>query len=79
VQALKARVAPLGCTVTTSLLFREPVAQYVSFYRYYIQKMQAADSAAGPGQPRGREAWGDTILDWASVVPDIQVRVVHTP
>ena len=37
VQALRKRVAPLGCSVTTSLLFREPVAQYVSFYRYYIQ------------------------------------------
>lgn len=58
--------------MTTSLLVREPVAQYVSFYRYYIEKMQTFKTELVP--IKGKEAWGDGILEWAGAVNDIQVR-----
>jgi hypothetical protein len=38
--ALRAATAHAGCAVTSSLLFREPAAQYKSFHRYYIEKLQ---------------------------------------
>lgn len=52
------------CKVTTSILVRDPLKQYLSFYNYYIKREQ---------QNRPRE-YGTTVADWARSVHDMQVR-----
>jgi len=58
-----------GCTITTSVLIREPLSQTLSFYEYYIRKQQDQD----PGQVKkmwpgvvGSESWGRDIGDYVS-------------
>ena len=78
VAALREQFEPLGCTVSTSILLRKPLPQYLSFYNYYIRKHQTA--AAGGDENRrwpdvmGSEAWGSDAGEWAAAVPDMQVR-----
>ena len=67
------------CEVTTSLLLREPFAQYLSFYEYYIRKQQEGEVRAehvGKGWPDvpGKAAWGRDIGEWATRVHDMQTR-----
>ena len=67
------------CEVTTSLLLREPFAQYLSFYEYYIRKQQEGEARAEhvgkrwPDVP-GKAAWGRDIGEWAARVHDMQTR-----
>lgn len=68
----RAELEALGCGVTTSLLFREPEAQYRSFWNYYIAKLRDDPDETDPG--KGPEAWGDTFQEWAALVPDLQLR-----
>ena len=68
-----------ACEVTTSLLLREPFAQYLSFYEYYIRKQQEGEVRAehvGKGWPDvpGKAAWGRDIGEWAARVHDMQTR-----
>ena len=69
---LKLELRALGCGVTTSLLFREPKAQYESFWKYYIQKLR--DDPDASALDKGPEAWGETFEAWAKRVPDLQLR-----
>eukprot|EP00239_Pterosperma_sp_CCMP1384_P010686 CAMPEP_0197859666 /NCGR_PEP_ID=MMETSP1438-20131217/34439_1 /TAXON_ID=1461541 /ORGANISM="Pterosperma sp., Strain CCMP1384" /LENGTH=248 /DNA_ID=CAMNT_0043476253 /DNA_START=146 /DNA_END=889 /DNA_ORIENTATION=- len=57
---LKEKYSAYGCQVTSSFLMREPLGQYISFYRYYIDKMQKATPSITPA-PRGWQAWGRNI------------------
>lgn len=68
----RAELEALGCGVTTSLLFREPYAQYRSFWNYYIAKLRDDPDEFDP--KKGPEAWGSTFEEWASFVPDLQLR-----
>ena len=68
----RAELEALGCGVTTSLLFREPEAQYRSFWNYYIAKLRDDPDTFDP--KKGPEAWGDTFEEWAALVPDLQLR-----
>jgi hypothetical protein len=68
----RAELEALGCGVTTSLLFREPYAQYRSFWNYYIAKLRDDPDEFDP--KKGPEAWGSTFEEWASLVPDLQLR-----
>jgi hypothetical protein len=67
---LRATHSHLGCEISSSMLFRDPTQQYRSFYEYYIRKEQ--EKPRGPDQ--GAAAWGDSFAEWASVVPDLQLR-----
>ena len=67
---LRATHSHLGCEISSSMLFRDPTAQYRSFYEYYIRKEQ--EKARGPDQ--GVAAWGDSFAQWARAVPDLQLR-----
>ena len=67
---LRATHSHLGCEISSSMLFRDPVQQYRSFYEYYIRKEQ--EKPRGPDQGAG--AWGDSFAEWARVVPDLQLR-----
>ena len=66
---LRATHSHLGCEITSSMLLRDPTAQYRSFYEYYIRPEQ---DGAGPNQ--GKALWGDGFAEWASRVPDVQLR-----
>ena len=68
----RAELEALGCGVTTSLLWREPYAQYRSFWNYYIAKLRDDPDEFDP--KKGPEAWGSTFEEWASLVPDLQLR-----
>ena len=68
-----------SCDVTTSVLIRDPFAQYLSFYEYYIRKVQTEELKPEhvykkwPDVP-GKEAWGVDIAEWAARVHDMQTR-----
>ena len=58
---LREHTAAVGCEVTSSLLFREPEAQYRSFHAYYIEKLRvgtkpkrapSVGATASPSGPR---------------------------
>jgi hypothetical protein len=66
---LRATHSHLGCEISSSVLLRDPTAQYRSFYEYYIRPEQ---DGAGPNQ--GKPLWGDGFAEWASRVPDVQTR-----
>ena len=66
---LREHTAAVGCEVTSSLLFREPEAQYRSFHAYYIEKLRV-----GTKPEEGPERWGDSFAEWAAHQPDIQLR-----
>ena len=66
---LRATHSHLGCEISSSVLLRDPTAQYRSFYEYYIRPEQ---NGAGPNQ--GKPLWGDGFAEWASRVPDVQTR-----
>ena len=68
----RAELEALGCGVTTSLLIREPEAQYRSFWNYYVAKLRDDPDDADPA--KGPEAWGDSFQEWAALVPDLQLR-----
>ncbi|KAK3233610.1 hypothetical protein CYMTET_56106 [Cymbomonas tetramitiformis] len=68
---LKEEYGKLGCKVTTSFIMREPVAQYLSFYHYYIKKLQDVEVDS---LDKGIAARGKNIEEWAANVPDMQVR-----
>ena len=78
--AASASTARGACRVTTSALLREPTAQYLSFYDYYIRKHQEA--TPDPSRDRdkrwpdvpGPAAWGSDAGEWAARVPDMQTR-----
>ena len=61
---------------STSLLVREPFAQYLSFYNYYIAKHQNEKPVFGKQWPdvEGPQAWGSDAGEWALGAPDMQVR-----
>ena len=72
------------CSVTTSLMFRDPKKQYKSFWRYYIEKKQEALTQEKEAEFNkqnkkwpdvdGRAFWGSGYLDWARNVPSMQIR-----
>ena len=68
-----------SCDVTTSVLIRDPFAQYLSFYEYYIRKVQTEEikpehlHKKWPDVP-GTAAWGVDIAEWAARVHDMQTR-----
>ena len=68
------------CRVTTSAMLREPAAQYLSFYDYYIRKHQEAIPNAAKDRDKrwpdvpGRAAWGADAGEWAARVPNMQTR-----
>ena len=64
------------CSVTTSLMLRDPRAQYESFWRYYIEKKQRGESDETSVWPdvEGAAFWGDSFAEWASRVPSMQIR-----
>mmetsp|Transcript_12907 Transcript_12907/g.17649 ORF Transcript_12907/g.17649 Transcript_12907/m.17649 type:complete len:430 (-) Transcript_12907:27-1316(-) len=73
---LKSEFGPTGCQITTSILMREPLPQYLSFYHYYIAKKQTSEAGPndrGPEAP-GAQAWGSGAAEWAEHVRDMQVR-----
>ena len=76
--ALRAQTRHLGCSVTSSLLFREPAKQVESFHRYYIEKLQRAprvgESPREGAWLKGPAAWGEGLAEWAPRVPDPQLR-----
>ena len=72
-----------SCSVTTSLMLRDPAEQYESFWRYYIEKRQEKAAAAGTDTKQkkwpdvdGAPVWGDSFAEWASRVPSMQIREV---
>ena len=72
-----------SCSVTTSLMLRDPAEQYESFWRYYIEKRQQKAAAAGTDTKQkkwpdvdGAPFWGDSFAEWASRVPSMQIREV---
>ena len=72
-----------SCSVTTSLMLRDPAEQYESFWRYYIEKRQQKAAAAGTDTAQkkwpdvdGAPFWGDSFAEWASRVPSMQIREV---
>ena len=69
--ALREYTSAVGCEITSSLLFRDPPAQYRSFYEYYIEKLRD-----GKDLPRGDgpESWGAEFEEWAAEIPDLQLR-----
>lgn len=73
-ELLRQETEAFGCSITTSFLMRDPIPQYVSFYRYYIEKLQKAPDVSSGS--RGPAAFGEDIIEWAAHVPDIQVREV---
>jgi hypothetical protein len=75
-----------SCSVTTSLMLRDPFKQYESFWRYYIEKKQTLPEVTD-GTTRdenlalkkwpdadGVAFWGDSFAEWASRVPSMQIR-----
>ena len=68
------------CRVTTSAMLREPAAQYLSFYDYYIRAHQEAIPNAAKDRDKrwpdvpGRAAWGADAGEWAARVPNMQTR-----
>lgn len=64
VQAIRADFPE--CRVTSSILVREPLKQYLSFYNYYIKREQVSRA----------DEYGTTVADWARSVRDMQVREV---
>jgi hypothetical protein len=67
------------CSVSTSLLFREPKKQYQSFWRYYIEKKQADDLKTQEVNKKwpdidGTAFWGKGFKEWAKNVPSMQIR-----
>ena len=68
------------CRVTTSAMLREPAAQYLSFYDYYIRARQEATPDAAEDRSKrwpdvpGRAAWGADAGEWAARVPNMQTR-----
>jgi hypothetical protein len=69
--ALREYTSAVGCEITSSMLFRDPPAQYRSFYEYYIEKLRD-----GKDLPRGDgpESWGADFEEWAAEIPDLQLR-----
>ena len=72
-----------SCSVTTSLMLRDPARQYESFWRYYIEKRQQTTPAGTEDitdkkwpDVDGAPFWGDSFAEWASRVPSMQIREV---
>ena len=70
-----------SCSVTTSLMLRDPLKQYESFWRYYIEKKQQSGDATNDVRTggvwpnvEGAAFWGDSFAEWASRVPSMQIR-----
>ena len=68
-----------SCSVTTSLMLRDPARQYESFWRYYIEKRQQkkqTDVTKKWPDVDGAPFWGNSFAEWASRVPSMQIREV---
>jgi hypothetical protein len=65
---LKAETEPKGCKVTSSFLMREPLWQYLSFYHYYIKKLQVAKAEPRDPHAGGPAAWGRDVDEWCATV-----------
>jgi hypothetical protein len=76
----KTRFKNRSCSVTTSLMLRDPARQYESFWRYYIEKRQqqpaGTDITKKWPDVDGAPFWGDSFAEWASRVPSMQIREV---
>ena len=76
----KTRHKNQSCSVTTSLMLRDPARQYESFWRYYIEKRQqqpaGTDITKKWPDVDGAPFWGDSFAEWASRVPSMQIREV---
>ena len=74
----KTRFKNRSCSVTTSLMLRDPARQYESFWRYYIEKRQqqpaGTDITKKWPDVDGTPFWGDSFAEWASRVPSMQIR-----
>ena len=77
----KTRFKNRSCSVTTSLMLRDPLKQYESFWRYYIEKKQQSGDATNDVRTggvwpnvEGAAFWGDSFAEWASRVPSMQIR-----
>jgi hypothetical protein len=63
----------VDCRVVLVTRVREPLAYYLSFYKWGVAYRQREARAKNAGQ---RPAWGHNFTDWVAQIPDLQASVM---